>query len=87
MLDYFISVFDELMDGKGGVVWLNDGIGDLGGWHDGEGKHHTVGAPLTGLGDQEGSHTSASTTPKRVCQLGALKAIARLGPLTNNAKH
>ena len=25
-----ISVFDELMDGEGGVVWLNDGVGHLG---------------------------------------------------------
>ena len=25
-----IGVFDELMDREGGVVWLNDGIGDLG---------------------------------------------------------
>lgn len=24
-----ISVFYELMDGEGGVVWLNDGIRDL----------------------------------------------------------
>ena len=24
-----ISVLDELMDGEGGVVWLNDGIRDL----------------------------------------------------------
>ena len=22
----FISVFDQLMDGKGGVIWLNNGI-------------------------------------------------------------
>merc|ERR1711904_630029 len=25
----FISIFDQLMDGKGSVVWLNDGIRDL----------------------------------------------------------
>jgi len=24
-----IGVFDKLMDGKGGVVWLNNGIRDL----------------------------------------------------------
>ena len=29
----FIGVFDELMDREGGVVGLDDGIGDLGGWH------------------------------------------------------
>ena len=24
-----IGVFNELMDGEGGIVWLNDGVGDL----------------------------------------------------------
>jgi len=27
-----ISIFDELMDREGGVVWFDDGIRDLGGW-------------------------------------------------------
>jgi len=31
---YLIGVLDELMDGKGGIVWLNDGIRDLWGRHD-----------------------------------------------------
>jgi len=30
----FISIFDELMDRKGGIVWFNDGIGHLGRWDD-----------------------------------------------------
>jgi hypothetical protein len=25
----FISIFDQLMDGKGGIVGFNDGVGDL----------------------------------------------------------
>jgi len=25
-----ISIFDQLMDGKGGIVRFNDGVGDLG---------------------------------------------------------
>merc|ERR1712188_367850 len=37
-----IGVLDELMDREGSVVWLNDGIRDLGGWHDGEGGHDSV---------------------------------------------
>merc|ERR1712057_38368 len=41
-----IGVLDELMDGKGGVVGLNDGVRDLGGGHDGEGHHHAVGVLL-----------------------------------------
>ena len=37
-----IGVLDELMDREGGVVWLNDGIRHLGGWHDGESGHDSV---------------------------------------------
>ena len=29
-----IGVFNQLMDREGSVVWLNDGVGHLGGWHD-----------------------------------------------------
>jgi hypothetical protein len=29
-----IGVLNELMDGESGVVWLNNGIGDLWGWED-----------------------------------------------------
>merc|ERR1712178_395412 len=38
----FISILDQLMDGKGGVVWLNDGIRDLWRWEDGESFHDSV---------------------------------------------
>ena len=27
-----IGIFDQLMDGKGGIVWFNNGIRDFGGW-------------------------------------------------------
>ena len=59
-----IGVLDELMDGEGGVVWLNDGIRDLGGWHDGVGDHLSVWVLFSDLGDEEGSHTGSSTTTK-----------------------
>ena len=51
-----IGVFDELMDREGSVVGLNDGVGDLGGWHNGEGSHDSVGVLFTDLGDEEGAH-------------------------------
>ena len=79
-----IGVLDQLMDGEGGVVGLNDGVGHLGGWHDGESAHHTVGVLLTDLGDQEGSHTGAGTTTERVGDLEALEAVAALSLLANN---
>merc|ERR1711877_29315 len=79
-----IGVLDELMDREGGVVWLNDGVGDLGGWHDGEGAHHSVGVFLTDLGDEEGSHTGSGTTTERVGDLETLEAIAALSFLADN---
>merc|ERR1711881_427763 len=77
-----IGVLDELMDGEGGVVGLNDGVRDLGGWHNGEGAHHSVGVLLTDLGDEESSHAGAGTTTERVGDLEALKAVASLSLLT-----
>ena len=81
-----ISVFDELMDGKGGVVGLNDGIRHLGGGDDGEGAHDSVGVLLSDLGDQKGSHTGASTTTEGVGDLEALKAVAALSLLADNVE-
>merc|ERR1719389_878395 len=81
-----VGVLDKLVDGEGGIVWLDDGVGHLGRWHNGEGKHHTVGVLLTDLGDQESSHTSASTASKRVGELEALEAIAGLGLLADDVK-
>jgi hypothetical protein len=51
-----VGVFDELMDREGGVVRFNDGVRDLGGWHNGESGHDSVGVLFTDLGDEEGSH-------------------------------
>jgi hypothetical protein len=28
----FVRVLNELMNGKGSVVWFDDGVGDLGRW-------------------------------------------------------
>ena len=47
-----IGVLDELMNGQGRVVWLNDGVRDLGGWEDGERLHDSVWVFLTDLGDE-----------------------------------
>merc|ERR1719345_588986 len=79
-----IGVLDELMHGEGGVVGLDDGVGDLGGWHDGEGAHNSVGVFLTDLGDKEGSHSRSGTSTKRVGDLESLEAIASLSFLADN---
>lgn len=73
-----VGVLDQLVDGEGGVVGLDNGVGDLGGGHDGEGGHHAVGKLLADLGDQKGTHTGTGTTTKRVGDLETLEAVAAL---------
>ena len=82
-----ISVLDQLVDGQGGVVGLNDGIRHLGGRNDGEGGHDTIRILLTDLGDQEGTHTGAGTTTHGVGHLETLEAVARLSLLADNVQH
>ena len=47
-----ISVFNQLMNGKGGVVGFNNGIGHLGRGDHGEGLHDSVGILLSDLRDE-----------------------------------
>jgi hypothetical protein len=79
-----ISIFDQLMDGEGSIVWFNDGIRDLGGGEDRESFHDSVGVFFSDLGDQEGTHTRTSTTTERVCDLESLEAIATFSLLSDD---
>ena len=81
-----VGVLDQLVHGEGGVVRLDNGVGHLGGGHDGEGEHDTVGVLLTDLGDQEGSHTGAGATTEGVGELEALEAVAGLGLLADDVE-
>merc|ERR1711934_503385 len=72
------------MDGEGGVVWLNDGIRHLGGWHDGESGHDSVWVLFSDLGDEESSHAGSGTTTEGVGDLETLEAIATLSFLTDD---
>merc|ERR1712151_170232 len=74
------------MDGEGGVVWLDDGVRHLGGWHDGVGDHLSVWVLFSDLGDEEGSHSGSSTTTEGVGNLESLKAVATFGFLSDNIK-
>ena len=80
----FIGIFDQLMDGEGGVVGFNDGIRDLGGGEDGEGFHDSVGVFFSDLGDQEGTHTGTGTTSQRVGDLETLEAITAFSFLSDD---
>ena len=79
-----IGVLDKLMDREGGVVWLDDGIRHLGGRHDGEGDHLSIGVLFSDLGDEEGSHTGSGTTTEGVGDLETLEAIATFGFLSDD---
>lgn len=81
-----VGVLDKLVDRQGGVVRLNNGVGDLGRRHDREGSHHAVGELLADLGDQERTHTSSSSATKGVGDLETLKAVATLGLTTDNVE-
>jgi hypothetical protein len=79
-----ISIFDKLMDRKGSVIWLDNGIGDLWRWENGESFHNSVWIFFSDLGDKEGTHTRTSTTTERVGDLETLETIATFGFFSDN---
>merc|ERR1711990_470906 len=79
-----VGVLNELMHGEGSVVWLDDSVGHLGGWHNGVGNHLSVWVLFSDLGDEEGSHTGSGTTTERVGDLESLEAIATFSFLSDN---
>jgi len=81
-----IGVLNELMHGEGGVVWLDNGVGHLGGWEDGEGLHDPIWVFLSDLGDEEGTHTRTGTTTEGVGDLEALEAVAALSLLPDDVE-
>lgn len=44
-----VTVLHQVVGGKDGIVWLDDCLGNLGGWEDGEGSEHSVGVFLPDL--------------------------------------
>ena len=79
-----IGVLDQLMDGEGGVVGLDDGVRDLGGGDNGEGFHNSVRIFFSDLGDEEGTHSRSSSTTQRVSDLETLKAVAAFSFFSGN---
>lgn len=81
-----VRVLNQLMYGEGGIIGLDDSVGDLWRRDNREGGHHTIWELLANLGDQQGSHTSTSTASERVGDLETLQAVAAFGFTTNNVK-
>lgn len=81
-----VRVLNKLVDGEGGVVGLDNSVGDLGGRDDGEGAHHAVGVLLTDLGDEECTHTGTGTTTEGVGDLETLEGVTAFGLTTDNVE-
>jgi len=81
-----IGVLNELMDGKGGVVWFDNGIRDLWRWEDGESFHDSVWIFLSDLGDKEGTHTRSGTTTEGVGDLETLETITTFSFFSDNVE-
>jgi len=79
-----VGVLDELVDGEGGVVGFDDGVGNLGRGDDTVRGHDPVGELLADLGNEEGSHTGAGTTAHGVGDLEALEHVAGFGLLADD---
>jgi hypothetical protein len=82
-----VRVLDKLMNGQGGVVWLDDSVGDLGRWDNRECGHHTIWELFTDLGNEKCTHTSTSSTTERVGDLETLEAIATFGFTADNIEN
>jgi hypothetical protein len=83
----FVGVFDQLVNGQGGVVWFDDSVGDLWRWDDREGVHDPVWVFFSDFGDEESSHTGTGATTQRVCELKTLKTIARFRFFSDDVEH
>ena len=68
-----VGVFNELMDGEGGVVWFDNGIRYLWRWDNREGVHDSVWVFFSDFRDKKCTHTGTSTTTERVGELESLK--------------
>jgi len=81
-----ISVFKEGVSGQDGVVWFNDGSGDLGGWVDGETKLGLL-AVIDGESfEQEGSQTGSGTTSDGVEDQESLETGTVVSELSDSVK-
>ncbi|KAF1746836.1 hypothetical protein GCK72_023294 [Caenorhabditis remanei] len=60
-----IRIFNKLMDGECGVVWLNDSVRHFWTRDHREGVHDTIRIFLTDFGDQKCSHSRTSTSSQR----------------------
>jgi len=74
----FVGILNKLVHGKSCVVRLDNCIGYLGRRHDGIRIHDSIWILLADLGNEQGTHTGASTTAQGMRKLESLQTIATL---------
>ena len=82
-----IGVLDQLVDREGGIVGLDNGIGNLGGWDNREGGHHAIWELFADLGDQERTHAAPVPPPRGVGDLEALEAVTSFSLAANDVEN
>jgi len=81
-----ISVLEEGVSGQHGVVWLNDGSGDLRGWVDGETELGLL-AVIDGESfEQEGTQTGSGTTSDGVEDQESLETGTVISELSDSVE-
>jgi len=75
------------VNGESSIVRLDNGIRNFWRRNDGECRHHSIGILFTDFAEQKSTHTSTSTSTKRVCNLETLETIASFGFASNNIQN
>jgi hypothetical protein len=81
-----IFVLEEGVGGKDGIVWLNDGVGDLWGWVDGETELGFLAVIDRKSFEEEGSETRSSTTSDGVEDEESLETCAVISELSDSVE-
>jgi hypothetical protein len=81
-----VFVLEEGVGGKDSIVWLNDGVGDLRRWVDGETELGLL-AVIDGKSfEEEGSETGTSTTSDGVEDEESLETCAVISELSDSVE-
>jgi len=81
-----IGVLEEGVSGEDGVVWLNNGGGDLWGWVDGETKLGLLSVVDGKSLEEEGTKTGSGTTTDGVEDEESLETSALISELSDSVK-
>ena len=84
--DSDISVLKKRVSGQDGVVWLNNGGGDLWGWVDGEAELGLLTVVDGESLEEEGTETGTGTTTDGVEDKETLETSALIGKLSDSVK-